>query len=216
MLVVECGPEHWVERSYVVDVLLGCFLGLDYRLAEGSADDVVIRLGDDDGRRLVIRDRLFRTAATLLDTTALPEGELERVPAESFAGARIFGDLPVLYGDTVVRLTDGGVELGVDVFGGAFVMLTRLEEALPGARDAHDRFPAAASLASRHGFLDRPIVNEYAEVVWWALARLWPGLRTSPPFVPGAPDPRCRLAVLLARQVGRVAGQGRARRRCAA
>ncbi len=29
----------------------------------------------------------------------------------------------------------------------------------------------------REGFLDRPLANEYAELLWWALERLWPDLR---------------------------------------
>src|SRR5262249_11159098 len=44
----------------------------------------------------------------------------------------------------------------------------------------HGRFPAQASLAMRDGFLDRPLANEYAELLWWALARLWPDLRRRP------------------------------------
>jgi hypothetical protein len=43
-------------------------------------------------------------------------------------------------------------------------------------RDEHGRFPAKASLAYKEGFLLRPIVNEYIEVFWAAMKRLWPGL----------------------------------------
>src|ERR1700722_9630352 len=177
MLLVECGPGHLPEREYAVHVVIGCFLGLDYEFVEGAGDDVVIRQArDDDGRHLRINDTLFRTAPVLLRAEALPQGELAVLPAELVPGARVFGDLPVLYGGPTLVLGEQSIELGIDVFGGAFLMLTRLEEALPGLRDPHDRFPAAESLAVRHGFLDRPIVNEYAEVVWWALRRLWPGL----------------------------------------
>lgn len=177
MLLVACGPEHAAEREYAVEVLLGRFLGLEYQLVAGSDRDVVIQLaGESDGRRLQVRDDLFRKTAVLLEDAALPQGGLERLPAGAVAGARVLGDLPVLYGDPSVSVGENAIDVGVDLFGGAFVMLTRLEEAIPGPRDAHDRFPAAASLAVRHGFLDRPIVNEYAEVLWWALQQLWPGL----------------------------------------
>jgi hypothetical protein len=75
------------------------------------------------------------------------------------------------------------IEIGLDLFGGAFTMLTRLEEAVDATRDEHDRFPAASSLAVKGGFARRPLVDEYVEVLWWALQRLWPGLeRRSPPF----------------------------------
>jgi len=76
------------------------------------------------------------------------------------------------------------VRLGVDVFGGAFAQLSLLEEAVSAERDAHDRFPAEASLAVREGFAARPVVDECVELLWWGLSRLWPRLsRRSHPFV---------------------------------
>jgi hypothetical protein len=47
-------------------------------------------------------------------------------------------------------------------------MLSRWEETVIETRDAHDRFPAHASVAYKHGFLDRPIVDEYALIL-----RVW-------------------------------------------
>ena len=51
----------------------------------------------------------------------------------------------------------------LDIFAACFFMLTRWEEYVNKNRDYHDRFPAYESLAYKQGFLDRPIVNEYAE-----------------------------------------------------
>ena len=62
------------------------------------------------------------------------------------------------------------------MFGAAFFMLTRYEELVSPRRDEHERFPASESIAAREGFLFRPIVNEYAELLWASFARLWPGL----------------------------------------
>ena len=45
-------------------------------------------------------------------------------------------------------------------------MLTRWEEYVDKTRDVHDRFPAYASLAYKNNFLLRPVVNEYAEMLW--------------------------------------------------
>jgi hypothetical protein len=64
----------------------------------------------------------------------------------------------------------------VDVFSSAFFMLTRYEEVVKPDRDNHDRFPATASLAFQEGFLDRPIIDEYVEVLWAVMKNLWPGL----------------------------------------
>jgi hypothetical protein len=56
-------------------------------------------------------------------------------------------------------------------------MLARYEEMVKRDRDGHDRFPAAASTAYREEFLARPIVNEYTEILWSVMSRLWPRLR---------------------------------------
>ncbi|WP_018176949.1 polysaccharide deacetylase family protein [Thioalkalivibrio sp. AKL8] len=74
-------------------------------------------------------------------------------------------------------LEDGRVSLPIDIFGSAFFMLSRYEELVTPDRDEHDRFPAWASLAYREGFLERPIVDEYVEILWAAMQRLWPGLQ---------------------------------------
>ena len=72
------------------------------------------------------------------------------------------------------------VELGLDVFGTAFVLLSALEEAIIPRRDGHGRVPASATLAVRAGFAQRPLVDEYTEVLWWTFARLWPNLERAP------------------------------------
>jgi hypothetical protein len=68
-------------------------------------------------------------------------------------------------------------DIGLDIFGSCFFMLSRYEEAIKSDRDNHDRFPAKASLASQEGFLDRPIVNEYLEILWKCINHLWPNIR---------------------------------------
>jgi hypothetical protein len=173
-LVVECAPGHGAERRYALDVLLGVFLGLEYELIERPGEQLVIRR--NDGKSLSVSDILFRRDGSLLDSAALPHEPLQWCAATALNGARVLGDVPVLYGDPSIVVEEQSIRLGVDVFGGAFALLTRLEEAVAGPRDVHGRFPASESLALRSGFLDRPLANEYAEILWWALHRLWPDL----------------------------------------
>lgn len=54
--------------------------------------------------------------------------------------------------------------------------LSRREETIDGTRDRHDRFPATASHAFRHGYLERPIVDEWMDVLRQIAGRLWPNL----------------------------------------
>jgi len=90
--------------------------------------------------------------------------------------------IPVIYGQKLqngkyIQQDNEGITLGLDIFGSTFFMLTRYEEYVSKARDKHDRFPASESLALKEGFLLRPIVNEYVEILWAVIRRLWPGLK---------------------------------------
>lgn len=62
-------------------------------------------------------------------------------------------------------LSDGSVLFNADIIAATFFMLSRWEEMIVSVHDEHDRFPATASVAYRQGFLDRPIVDEYALIL---------------------------------------------------
>lgn len=55
-------------------------------------------------------------------------------------------------------------------------MLSRYEETLPGECDKFGRFPVQRALAYRCGFLGRPILDEYFELLFSAVRRLWPSI----------------------------------------
>jgi len=57
----------------------------------------------------------------------------------------------------------------IDFVSATFFMLTRYEEVISEEvldKDIHKRFPSKKSIASKNGFLQRPIVNEYIELLW--------------------------------------------------
>lgn len=72
------------------------------------------------------------------------------------------------------------IEITFDILGSAFYILTRTEEITNPTRDEHDRFPAYASHAYQNGYLHRPIVDEYVEILWWCMKQLWPRLERKP------------------------------------
>lgn len=170
------------EREYILRVILGEWLGLDYVLQEGAERCVTIELAAvPDGKRIELSDVLFKCPQDQwLTSRSMPGQELDvwECPPELQA---LDNRLPVLYGE---RLANGGfllcdqnrIACGVDVFGSALFMLTRYEELVRSERDSYDRFTAEMSLAGRQGFLERPIVNEYVELLWWLLKQQWPRL----------------------------------------
>lgn len=182
MLTVYIPPGQVGARRYSVQVLLGEFLGIPHTIEvqEGiSAVEIVA-----DGRTLEVCDLFFRRAVgAWLTPASLPVPPLDLWDTSSSLpdALLIHAQLPVIFGEPLpsgayyARARDR-IVLGVDLFGSAFFMLTRLEEMLKRDRDDHDRFPAVASIAYQEGFLDRPIVNEYVELLWACLRRLWPGV----------------------------------------
>jgi hypothetical protein len=84
--------------------------------------------------------------------------------------------VPVLFGRPEIAVEDRKIEIGIDLLGSIFFMLSRCEEVQVAERDKHGRFPASASIAHKAGFLNRPIVDEYVEILWSCMKRLWPNL----------------------------------------
>lgn len=97
----------------------------------------------------------------------MPPGPEHESEAEVFdAGERIRFPLLAAGPPGVVAMpVPGGAVLRADIAACALMFLSRWEETVSSARDEHGRFPAGASIALRHGFLDRPIVDEHALVL---------------------------------------------------
>ena len=183
-LLIKHPPTFENERLYAFHVILKEFLGLDYRSIAEERQDVLITMNDTEGPELLVSDVLFQTPTDKwIKVDSLPVQPLEtfdlaQVPVDI---ACVNPIIPIIYGSRLdggdyINVQDAKIELGIDIFGSAFFMLTRYEEIVKKDRDQHERFPAIASFAYQEGFLERPIVNEYLEILWWSMKRLWPNL----------------------------------------
>ena len=114
-LLVEARAAYEPERRYILEVVLGEWLGLDWELRAADRDEVRIGLAEDaGGPSVLVPDVLFATR---------PEDWLT---VASLPPMRSANDLPILYGAPPAQ--PGLQRLEVDVFGSAFFMLTRYEE----------------------------------------------------------------------------------------
>ncbi len=186
MLLVRQPNTYPSERSYALDVVLGEFLGLEWEARPETRTDIEITAPElSSSARLLLSDGLFATPEHhWLTKESLPERPLAswNLDGAPIAPTLVKPDLPIIYG---TRLAGGSfyeeagdeIKLGVDILGSIFFQLARYEEIACPARDAYDRFPAEATLAHSEGFLTRPLANEYVEVLWAAMERLWPRLQ---------------------------------------
>ncbi len=124
-------------------------LGIDFDLTVSAED-----FKKYDGPKLSytanqLSDELFLCSTGLLFETGISEQQIS-----------VFD-----YNNNKVFFATGKVsELPFDVFAASFYLVSRYEEYLPHIRDVHDRFAAEDSLAFKHGFLQKPVVNTW--IVW--------------------------------------------------
>jgi len=165
MINIETPLNYTQERKYILDVIFVTFLGIEYDLKQVDRDDVLIFINSDEVK-LSLPDVFFSTP----ETSWLNEESLPKQPLKSW------NSTVVIYGELNEENSRDSY-IPIDIFGSAFFMLTRYEEIAKKDRDVHGRFPMSASLAFQEGFLERPIINEYLEILWLSMKRLWPELK---------------------------------------
>ena len=181
-LTVKLAPGYRREQEYVIDVLLGEFLGLDYQV-DGSPNPSPVVTISGAGRSLRLPQQLFRgdDSEGLAGRYSPPRCRTADagLPPAGFGGR----PLVLLYGlpdqdGTWLKTAGDMLTLHADVLGSSFFVLTRLEEIGAAERDIYGIFPPRATLAGKKGFLTRPVVDEYTSLLWCAMQRLWPRLRS--------------------------------------
>ena len=170
-------PPTWIpERRYVLDCLLGEMLGLGFSVEFGDTPGTQLEL---PGGRLVVHDGFFALPEERhLSEAMLPGAPLRTSRLDVARTISLVSDeLPILFGSApLANVSAGRIDLRLDVFGGAFFLMTRYEEAVKNRRDEHGRFPALECTGESQGVLDRAVVDEYVEVLWWGLHSLFPRL----------------------------------------
>src|SRR4029077_5188827 len=80
-------------------------------------------------------------------------------------------------GPLFVRTSEDAWECPIDLLASMLLTLSRFEELQSDERDMHGRFLAAQSVALKHNFLHRPIVDEYGLALQQVIEALLPGWR---------------------------------------
>jgi hypothetical protein len=156
------------EKAYILQVVFGEFLGIAYELI---TDDTVtgFKISLCNGTELLVNSEYFE--CSFINNQFLP---IDVIYSSNDYIVEL--DIPILFGKDNIDVSAKKISVDFDVLGTCFFMLSRMEEAITKERDSHQRFPATASIAYQYGFLERPIVDEYVEMLWNMLSYLDPTL----------------------------------------
>lgn len=155
------------EKKYIINVLFKEFLGLTFDIL--LHDKLNYRIVLENGNCLQIEDAFFSRSR---------ENEyinLSNIPSEIIYMQNSFtkeDNIPVIYGRGIINKESNFINCGIDIFASSFFMLSRWEEVVISEKDKHNRILSDKTLAGKWGFLNRPVVNEYLEMLWSMLLRL--------------------------------------------
>lgn len=160
------------ERRYIAEILLGEHLGLEYHIQHGKTK-YSAEISLPNGNQLLIEDHFFHfflpPLSYLVPTNIPGTTHFLRHNYNSFSTEK---EIPVIFGTTQIDVLENRILCGIDILAGSFFMLTRWEEYTSLSKDEHGRFPASSSLAYKYGFLELPVVDVYAEMLWNMLVHL--------------------------------------------
>lgn len=169
MIVIRTNNKFIAEKNYTIDIIFGEFLGLNCKMVwqkELKNYEIVL----ENCNKLIIKDCFFSNFEDEINYL-----EWKNIPDKVLFVKNQFlveDDIPVIYGNEELIITQDKIICGVDIFASSFFMLTRWEEYANRVRDQHNRFPAFESLSYKNNFLNRPVVNEYVEMLWNMLLKL--------------------------------------------
>lgn len=171
MIVVRGSSRFTIEKKYICNVIFSEFLGVDYLWEDAESLDS-IEILCPNGNCVSLSSVWWNgIGESYVSRESLP------VSVTSTSNDFILeSDIPLLFGTGEITKTDSRIDCGIDIFATCFLMLSRLEEAIITARDVHDRFEVKNSLAFKFNFLERPVVDEYVEMLWNMLKYLDPAL----------------------------------------
>ena len=136
---------------------------------EFQPSNIVISYGKEKPRGL-FTNHIHIYESALFGENYLTARSMPRLPLGRYGGIPVIyegdGDVQNHMAASQMKSRYRSIETNVDIIASSFFMLSRYEEIVSTERDQYGRFPARESIAYKEGFVDRPVVNEYLELLW--------------------------------------------------
>lgn len=151
---------------YILKLMLTELLGLPFKITESSDEFKSYEGPKFSYTNAPLENELFFMCKPLLFEKDIHEPSLQ---VFEWNGLKVF--FP----------TGKSSALPFDIFSAAFYLVSRYEEYLPYKKDAHERFDAKESIAYKYNFIDKPLVNYWAEILGERLKKNFPELKIKTP-----------------------------------
>ena len=167
MIEISTNYSFLEEKRYIFDVIFDEILGINYTIKFIESLDLFIIKSLNNNNEFKLPDLFFSKldSSDYFSKNILLEASLVVLELDSRFDGLIYesNSIPIIYGDDINSTT---YDFCIDIFGSSFFMLTRFEEMISNKKDLHFRFSAKDSISFRNNFLNRPIVDEYIEILW--------------------------------------------------
>jgi peptidoglycan/xylan/chitin deacetylase (PgdA/CDA1 family) len=161
------------EKKYILNVIFKCWLGLDYE----------IKFHEDENYKIILPNEAVILIPDLFLSMKDEEWLFEKTLPKSVVKKSFFdhdflicSDIPHIFRDNT-KEKEEKFSISLDIFGSIFYLISGYEESVIQTKDQHGRFDFKESLGYQHTFLDKPIVNEYLEILWHFLHKGCPLLQ---------------------------------------
>ena len=156
-VIVKISNNFIPEKEYVLDFVFRDILGIEYTLITEDRNDYLIEF--PNGKVITFIDDFFNSVSE-------DYIKIENIPEHlKMLNCGEVSEIPVIFGSDQMFINENNIRCGFDIFASVFFMLSRWEEIAVTEKDEHGRFPGKLSLAVKENFVDRPIVNEYIELL---------------------------------------------------
>lgn len=146
---------------YIFDFIFKEILGIEYQLTHNADEFGLSELPKFSYSEAPVRNELFFFSTKLLFEKGI---RAQDISVFDWEDSKAF------------FATHPKYDFPFDPFAASFYLVSRYEEYLPHARDAHDRFDVKESLAWKKGFLQKPLVDYWAKLIREKLQKRFPEL----------------------------------------
>jgi len=156
-------PKISKRLKYICKLIFNDLIGIEFNITNNSAEFQSFEGIKLNYSKKAFNDEIFFYSSNLLFEIGIAGQEIKFI---DFEGTKAF-----------FPNYDKKSALAFDPFAASFFLVSRYEEYLPYVRDKYSRFEAKESIAFKNGFLQKPLVNIYAQKISEIISNKFPAFK---------------------------------------